>query len=300
MRGSEYEQFAYEKFRQLFPNATVTKNDYIHGSLSELDREIDVSIKITVDSQQLLYIVQCKDWKKPVDIKVLGEFSAVIKDVQASKGFLLCTSGFARSNHKYALALGIELVTIEDIKSDKWTTDIQIPVVYIRKINYYESSFQLIVNEVLASKGRNTDLQISMNGLFSDDEGKTTIHHLEYLNKCIDSLEASSVIGVKQDIYRPNLHYMIADVWVPCGAFSFTLLSITKKYFLKYVTPEEYSQLRDHIRNIIYPLHITVKNADTQFDESFIEVPDDEPPVIVGLFLEIEERTLAEEAQKLA
>lgn len=61
MRGSEYEQFAYEKFRQLFPNATVRKNDYIHGSLSDLNREIDVSIKITVESQQLLYIVQCKD-----------------------------------------------------------------------------------------------------------------------------------------------------------------------------------------------------------------------------------------------
>lgn len=298
MRGSEYEQFAYEKFRQLFPNATVTKNDYIHGSLSDLDREIDVSIKITVESQQFLYIVQCKDWKKPVDIKVLGEFSAVIQDVQASKGFLLCTSGFARSNHKYALTLGIELITIEDIKSDKWTTDIRIPVVYIRKINDYESTYELIVNEALAAKNRNMDLHFPLNGLFTDDGGKTTIHHLEYLNKCIDSLEASSVIGVRQDIYRPDLHFMIADVWVPCGSFSFTLLSITKKYFLKYVTPEEYSQLRDHIRRIIYPLHITIKNADIQFDESFIEVPNDKPPVIVGLFLEIEERTLAEEAQK--
>jgi len=190
MKGSEYEQFAYEKFMQLYPNATVTKNDYIRGSLSDLDREIDVSIKITIESQQLLYIVQCKDWKKPVDIKVLGEFAAVIQDVQASKVFLLCTSGFARSNHKYALTLGIELVTIEDIKSDKWTTDIRIPVIYIRKINHYESSFGVIVNEALASKNRNTEIQFSMNGLFTDDEGKTTIHHLEYLNKCIDSLDS--------------------------------------------------------------------------------------------------------------
>ena len=57
MKGNEYEQFAFDKFKQLFPNATVTKNDYIRGSLSDLDREIDVSIKMTVESQHLLYIV---------------------------------------------------------------------------------------------------------------------------------------------------------------------------------------------------------------------------------------------------
>ena len=93
----------------------MTKNDHISGHLSGLNREIDVSVRLVASDVKLLYIAQYKDWKTPVDIKVLGEFSSVIQDVKVAKGFLLCTSGFAKSNYQYALTLGIELVTIEDI-----------------------------------------------------------------------------------------------------------------------------------------------------------------------------------------
>jgi len=112
MKGREYEQFVFDKFERLFADSIVTKNVHIYGQLSGLDREIDVSVRITVGDVHLLYVVQCKDWKSPVDIRTLGEFSAVIQDVKAAKGFLLCTSGFAKSNYQYALTLGIELITI--------------------------------------------------------------------------------------------------------------------------------------------------------------------------------------------
>jgi hypothetical protein len=55
-------------------------------------------------------------------------------DVRASKGFLLCTSGFAASNHRYALRSGIELVTIEDVTSERWHVKVEIPVIYARTI----------------------------------------------------------------------------------------------------------------------------------------------------------------------
>src|SRR4029077_3068862 len=116
--GSDYERFVFEKFRRLFPDAQVTLNDKIPGKQSGLLREIDISIKMTVGDTEIVYIVQCKDrGKRPADILILGEFSSVIKDVGATKGFLICTSGFAKSNYKYARTLGIELLTVEDIKS---------------------------------------------------------------------------------------------------------------------------------------------------------------------------------------
>src|SRR6185295_16696420 len=89
-RGAAYEQFVYEKLCRLFPDAKVTLNDKIRGLDSELDREIDVSIRLKVGDINLLYIVQCKDWVTKADIKILGEFSAVIQDVRAAKGLLLC------------------------------------------------------------------------------------------------------------------------------------------------------------------------------------------------------------------
>src|SRR5205823_8224402 len=105
--GQEYERFVFEKLRRLFPDAQVMLNDRIAGNESGLSREIDVSVRMTVADESLLYIVQCKDWASPVDINTLGAFAAVMQDVGAAKGFLLCTSGFRDSNHKYALARGI-------------------------------------------------------------------------------------------------------------------------------------------------------------------------------------------------
>jgi hypothetical protein len=146
--GSQYERFVYEKFRRLFPDAQVTLNDEILGKQSGLLREIDVSIKMTVGDTKIVYIVQCKDrGKRPADIVILGEFSSVMKDVDATKGFLICTSGFAKSNHKYARTLGIELLTVADIKSDRWRTDIEVPLIYIKKTINYVIDTTIIANE---------------------------------------------------------------------------------------------------------------------------------------------------------
>ena len=300
MKGKEYEQFVFDKFKRLFVDSIVTKNDYIRGHLSTLDREIDVSVRIEVASEQLLYIVQCKDWKTPTDIKVLGEFSAVIQDVKASKGFLLCTSGFAKSNYKYASTLGIELITIEDIKSTKWKTDIQIPFVYIRKNSNYVIDFEITINEALVEKNSEKELQIefSVETMFTEDAGVTTISYQDYVTNNFNSMGGKLIIGEEQDISRPNLHVMIADVWVPCDKFMFILQSITKKYYLKYLAPEEYSHLRDHVKNTTLPLHLVLNKVNLTLDESIAELPDDKPPVFSGLYLQFEEWTEVEIAME--
>jgi hypothetical protein len=151
--GSDYERFVYNKFQGLFPDAQVTLNDGIAGRQSGLLREIDISIRMTVGDTEILYIVQCKDrGKRPADILILGEFSSVIKDVGAAKGFLICTSGFAKSNYQYARTLGIELLTVEDIESDRWHTEIQVPLIYIKKTTSYVIDTVIIANEELVAK----------------------------------------------------------------------------------------------------------------------------------------------------
>jgi len=301
MKGREYEQFVFDKFERLFADSIVTKNDHIHGQFSGLDREIDVSVRITVGDVHLLYVVQCKDWKSPVDIRTLGEFSAVIQDVKAAKGFLLCTSGFAKSNYQYALTLGIELITIEDIRSERWRTDARIPFVYIRKNNNFQVALGISANEALVEKNRDHELLITLTTgtLLTEDGGTTAIRFQDYVDNNVRAIESTLAIGAVRDIRRPNLHIHIADVWVPCSEFTFTLLSVSKKYYLKYLTPDEYSQLRDHVRGMTLPLHLVLKNVGMKFDESFVELPDDRPPVFPGLFLEVEEWTPAEQAQML-
>jgi hypothetical protein len=299
MKGSEYEQFVFEKFKRFFVDGVVTRNDHIKGHLSGLNREIDISVRLTVEAQQLVYIVQCKDWKTPVDIKVLGEFSAVIRDVRASKGFLLCTSGFAKSNYQYARTLGIELITIEDIKSAKWKTDVQIPFVYVRKNNNFCVDFVITANEAIVERNRDKEVQFRLTPetLFTDDEGATTVCFQDYIDRSVQALGPRLVTGREENIGRPNLHILIADVWVPCSDFTFKLLDVSKKFYLKYLKPDEYSHLRDHVRGTTLPLHVVVKGVVIRLDESFVELPDDTPPVFPGLFIQVEEWTRQEQAE---
>jgi hypothetical protein len=302
MKGSEYEQFVFEKFSQLFADSTVTKNDHIRGHLSGLDREIDVSVRLIADDAHLLYIAQCKDWKIPTDIKVLGEFSAVIQDVKAAKGFLLCTSGFAKSNHQYALTLGIELVTIEDIASDKWHTTVQIPFVYIKKNIHFNVNILFAANRQLVEKNRDRELvvELSMNTSLSEDEGETKVSVQEFIDSRFQEIGSTFMINIENDVLRPNLQIQIADVWVPCTEFSFTVTSVSKSYYLKYLTPDEYSHLRDHVRGTTLPLHVKLQNVGIKFDDTFVELPSETPPVFPGLFLQVEEWTHAEQMHSTA
>ncbi len=300
-RGDEYEQFAYEKFSKLFATAVVTKNDHIRGHQSGLNREIDVSVRMKAGDAELLYVVQCKDWKTPADIKVLGEFSAVIQDIRAAKGFLLCTAGFAKSNHQYAIALGIELVTIEDIKSEKWKADVQIPFVYIQKVNNLKMALAFSANEALIEKNRDKELliQITTGTPLTTDDGATTVRYQDYLERSTMAIESTLVICAERDIRQPNLHIEIAGVWVPCIEFSVTLISISRKHYLKYLTPDEYSHLKDHVRGTMLPLHWMVKNVGMALDDTFVEWLGAEPPVFPGLSLEVEESTVSEMAQRV-
>jgi Restriction endonuclease len=293
--GAEYEQFVYEKLMGFFVDARVAKNDRIRGYESGLEREIDVSVRLQIGDVELLYIVQCKDWASRADIKVLGEFSAVMQDVRAAKGFLLCTAGFAKTNHRYALAKGIELLTIEDIQSDRWKAEVQIPLIYTRKINNFVAVLDIIINEALVEKNRDRELlvQLKTSTPLTTDGGRTTIAFEQHINDGLRRLLSSEhPEGTRMDLNPSGLQIMVADVWVPCK-IAVELLQITRLNYLKYLTPTEYSHIRDHVRETILPLHVLLANVGLQLDDTFIELPTGPPPVFAGLWLEVEESNVS-------
>ena len=294
--GAKYEQFIYAKLKRLFPDAVVKLNDKIPGSISKFDREIDVSIRMSIAETELLYIVQCKDWASPVDINTLGAFSAVMQDVGAAKGFLLCTSGFYKTNHQYALGRGIELVTIEDIESDKWTVQTQIPFVYIRKICNFMMTLDIVANEALVELNRDRELAIDLamtTLLRSSASASETTLEAHILQRVKDP-DLNAREGVSIDLTHPGFEVRIADIWVPCSHLSVVLHS-KKIHYMKYVTPTEYSQLRDHVRGITLPLHVKVEGVGPLFDSSFSEMPEGSFVGFPGLWFQVEESNVIPE-----
>jgi hypothetical protein len=298
-KGAEYERFVYEKAKRLFVNSRVVLNDQILGRQSKLMREIDISISTDLGEERLLYIVQCKDrTRRPADIIILGEFSSVIQDVGAAKGFLVCTSGFARSNYDYAKTLGIELLTVEDINSDRWKAHIEVPLVYVHKDFQYRLNVGFIANEELVALSRDRDITFTFDiqGMVSLNNGETAMTVQDYFEKIWLAEHGNDALeGVDLDISHPDLRVNIAGIWLVCNKLTINVVT-KKRFFLKYLTPDEYSQVRDHRRGITIPLNLSISGPG-QLDDSFAEMPYEELPINPVLNFQLEQWTPLERAQ---
>lgn len=286
--GQEYEKFVYDKFKTFFQAFDVTLNDKIIGEQSGIKREIDISIKGKSQGLELLYLTQCKDHNKPADIKIIGEFSSVIKDVGGSKGFLICSSGFAKTIHQYAKTLGIELITVEDINSEKWKANVEIPIIYIKKRLQTKTALQIQSNEALKEKNK-SDIQVSNKDfdVISFDGGKTAIKLLDVINDKVQHELVDVSKEYELDLNGANLMLFFSGIWV-YAAFKISF-SMENIHYLKYVRPDEYSHILDHVKKETVPLSVTLKELGTDLDETYIEINGSDIPIFAGFSFEIEE-----------
>jgi len=125
----DYEDLIFTIYQELEPIADVRKNDFILGIKSGTKRQIDISVRTRIATHELLMIIQAKHHKRRADVKVIDEFEAVIKDMQASKGILICSSGFTKQAKVCADKTKIALCTAHDASNINWQTEIQIPVI---------------------------------------------------------------------------------------------------------------------------------------------------------------------------
>jgi len=115
----------------LAPQAKVVEDDRIRGVNSGIDRQIDVSVSSRIGQFDMLVIIDCKDWKNPVDLPQVEQFSAVVKDVRASKGAMVCNAGFSKTAKEYASRKGIDLFSAVDAKSVQWPKYIALPTLCV-------------------------------------------------------------------------------------------------------------------------------------------------------------------------
>ncbi len=288
--GKAYEKFVYEKFKGFYKDFTVTFDDKILGRESQIKRQIDVSIKGKVENIDLLYLVQCKDYTKPANVITIGEFSSVIKDIGASKGFLVCAGGFAKTIHDYAQTLGIELLSVEDINSDKWKAVIEIPIVYIKKGVNFAFSGAIIATPELIERNK-VPIQISQNDFaeISLDKGQTAMKMGKYID---NKMKADNIVindSVNLNLMAPDLLIRFAGLWIPLGRLDVTF-TIIKTYYLKYILPDEYSQIKNHVTGQITPLSFAFSGIPASLDSSYVEIKKEELPIFTNLNLEIEEK----------
>jgi hypothetical protein len=123
----ELEKLVARIQQQLAPRSEVIHNTKLVGRRTQRMRQIDVLVKDKVAQFDINIVIDCKDYKYPVDVKGVEEFSGLLVDVGAQKGVLVCPKGFTDTAKVRAEGLQIDLYSPVDTDPHKWQVKVAIP-----------------------------------------------------------------------------------------------------------------------------------------------------------------------------
>jgi hypothetical protein len=112
---------------QLAPGAEILHDAKLLGRQSNRLRQIDVLVRQQIGQYEILIVLDCKDYTRPVDIKGVEEFHGLVSDVGAHKGVLVCPKGFTDAAKTRAAGLQIDLYSPVDTDPHKWRVHVTAP-----------------------------------------------------------------------------------------------------------------------------------------------------------------------------
>ena len=127
--------------KTLSPDCEIEQNAKIQGLKSGRLREIDIVIKKTIGQFETLFAIDCKDYKKPADIKTVEASMGLFKDIRATRGAIISASGFSASAKKRAAEANIELYRLVDSEKHDWQSYVAIPALADFRNMQFSSTF---------------------------------------------------------------------------------------------------------------------------------------------------------------
>jgi hypothetical protein len=126
----EFEALVKRIHDTLHKGATITSNEHLPGRLTKSRHQIDITIRYSLGGVNLLLVVECKNWNKPIDSPEVSAFAGAIRDVGADGGFMVSKMGFSEGARNMAQSENIRLFTVEDTAKRDWLEGIMVPVVF--------------------------------------------------------------------------------------------------------------------------------------------------------------------------
>lgn len=182
MKWKEYESNVLKYFSKKYPHSKFSKNAKLPGRLSLIPREIDILIEGSIAGYPFRLAIECKRWKKRLDVQDVGTFLDKIKDVGIEKGVMISMKGY--SNAAYQRAYNDTAIALQVLNFDKlpekcdfwkivfrprlaiviiapngWLVDDNVPEKMKRDVNCYIHPFELTVEEANRHK-QNITFQI--------------------------------------------------------------------------------------------------------------------------------------------
>ena len=112
------------------------------GKDSGVEREIDIVVRQRTGQYELFVAIDCKDYKRRVDVKAVEAFLGLVADVGAHKGAMVASRGFTEAAKTRARNAGIDLYSLIDAQEHEWQSYVTIPmVVEDTSIDHYTLTF---------------------------------------------------------------------------------------------------------------------------------------------------------------
>ncbi len=126
-----FENIVSEVYRDFSPEAVVKSPEKIKGK-SGRSREIDITIRQTVGTCEILIAIDCKDFSKKINIKKVEECIGLFDDIGAHQGVIVSAKGFTDSALKRVKDRNINLYTLIDSGNHDWKSNVKVKfLIYI-------------------------------------------------------------------------------------------------------------------------------------------------------------------------
>ena len=119
------ESVAFEKLvaavqMKLDPQSSVEHDVHIDGKRSGTPRQVDVAVRGRIGPKDILVAIECRHYKRSIDVPKIDAFVGFLDDIQANAGVMVTTIGYSDAALQRAEAEGIETYVVRPAKDEDW------------------------------------------------------------------------------------------------------------------------------------------------------------------------------------
>jgi hypothetical protein len=178
---------------------------------------------------------------------------------------------------------------VEDINSNRWTAEVEIPVARIVYDIRFDLQFSAIGTRELDQALGGRELSFTHEDvIISLDSGLTFGHLDEQIGPFLNTLNLD--LKVAHEIAVPDNCVKLKVLGCPLPISNLKVhLTPRPRRYMKYVKPEEFLVIKDHLRGLQIPVNFKIPVGDLKVDEGWQLLPDDSLPVRpAGLSIDFE------------
>lgn len=113
-RSNDFQKLVFLLKKQLGEDMTVTESKMLRHLLTGDEREVDVCIETVVASHPVTVSIECRDHKRPADVKWVEEMKTKHQHLPTNALVLISRRGFSRKAISLAKALNIQMLTFDE------------------------------------------------------------------------------------------------------------------------------------------------------------------------------------------